>query len=215
MNAPRPTPYQLAMAPWADERFSPVRQALEGLDVDVWDRDAFLMAKPVVELVRALRPEEGLGEGMDEFVALLHVAYLYWMHGEPLRVVNEEGLRSLLGEPTPPLRFSASPTVRYVQVPPHRIWGAAVEGTVPEPLDGCFVVRRGDQLDVVGVFGVHPRRDGFTVVAVRGPRAVDLTRPDASAVFAPVLTGGKAAGLHSVTGMEELLELAWRTEAVT
>jgi hypothetical protein len=39
----------------------------------------------------------------------------------------------------------------------------------------------------------------------------DLVRADESPVFAPVLPGGVAAGLHSIVGEEELLELARRT----
>jgi hypothetical protein len=215
MTAPRPTPYQLAIGPWADEQFVPVRQALGDLGVDPWDRDAFLMARPVVELVRALRPEEGLGEEMDQFVALLHAAYLYWMHGEPLRRVTEDELATLLAALPPSVGPSVGPSVCYVQFPPRRIWGSAVEGAAPEPLDGGFMMRCGDRLDVVGVFGVHPGRDGFTVVAVGGPRPAELARADASPLFAAVLMGGAAAGLHSLTGMAELLELGWRTEGLT
>jgi hypothetical protein len=39
----------------------------------------------------------------------------------------------------------------------------------------------------------------------------DLVRPDGSAPFSPVLPGGGAAGLYSIVGVEELLELAART----
>lgn len=210
MSAPRPTPYDLVIAPWADERFTPVRQALADLEVDPWDRDAFLMAKPVVELVHALRPEEGVGEGMDEFVALLHAAYLYWMHGKPLRRMAITELPGLLGPEAPGLRAAEAPAIGYVQFPPLRIWGAPGEGLAHEPFDGCFVVRRQDRLAVVGILGAHPDRDGFTVVAVEGARPGGLSRPDGSPLFGPAMEGGGEAGLHSVTGMEELLELGWR-----
>jgi hypothetical protein len=90
------------------------------------------------------------------------------------------------------------------------VWGAAVEGRPAEPLDGCFLVGHGPSLEAVAVFGMHESRDGFTVVAVGGPRPAGLTREDATPLFSPTLPGGAAAGLHSVTGMEELLELAWR-----
>lgn len=210
MSAPRPTPYDLAIAPWADERFLPVRQALGDLGVDPWDRDAFLMAKPVVELVHALRPEEGVGEGMDEFVALLHVAFLYWMHGEPLRRLEIGDLKGLLGSAAPALPAAAAPAIAYLQFPPLRIWGAPGEGVAHEPFDGCFVVRRHDRLAVVGILGAHPGRDGFTVVAVEGSRPGGLSRRDGSPLFSPAMEGGGEAGLHSITGMEELLELGWR-----
>jgi hypothetical protein len=46
---------------------------------------------------------------------------------------------------------------------------------------------------------------------VGGDRPEALARPDGSALFAPTLPGGSAAGLYSITGEEELLELGWRT----
>lgn len=208
----RPTPYATAIAPWADEHFFPVRQALTDLGVDAWDRDAFLMAQPVVALVHGLRPEGGLGEGLDEFTALLHAAYLFWLHGEPVFALDVRGAEILLTSPTA-VRHDAGPSVRYVQLPPRRVWGAPTEGGPHEPLDGCFLVRRNDHLTAVGIFGAHPDRDGFTVVLVEGQRATGLAREDGTALFAPVMEGGAPAGLHSVVGMEELLELAWRAEA--
>ena len=39
------------------------------------------MDREVVTLLRDLRPEEGLGEAMDQMVALVHHAYLTWAAG--------------------------------------------------------------------------------------------------------------------------------------
>ena len=81
--------------------------------------------------------------------------------------------------------------------------------------DGCFVHSAPDgTLRVLGVFGIHPERQGFSVVEAMGPRAGLLARDDGAALYAPVLTGGIAAGLHSIVGEEELLELGWRTRDV-
>jgi hypothetical protein len=63
---------------------------------------------------------------------------------------------------------------------------------------------------VLGVFGLRPDRAGFTVVEARGPRLAGLARPDGSALFAPLLAGGAEAGLNTLAGAEELLELGWR-----
>jgi hypothetical protein len=49
------------------------------------------------------------------------------------------------------------------------------------------------------------------VVETQGPRPGPLARADGSALFSSVLAGGAAAGLYSVVGSEELLELGWRT----
>ena len=77
-------------------------------------------------------------------------------------------------------------------------------------LDGWFATRAADALTVLAIFGLHPGRAGFTVAEVAGARPVELARPDGSPLFAPALAGGEAAGLASVVGAEELLELAWR-----
>jgi len=87
-----------------------------------------------------------------------------------------------------------------------------VESEPPEPLDGCFVSwTPAAELRVLGIFGLRPDRAGFSAVEVGGARPEGLARPDGSALFAPTLPGGAAAGLHSITGEEELLELGWRT----
>jgi hypothetical protein len=65
-------------------------------------------------------------------------------------------------------------------------------------------------LRVLGIFGMHPGRMGFSVVEAVGAPAAALVRPDGSAPFSPVLAGGAAAGIHSLVGPEELVELAGR-----
>lgn len=206
----RPTPFDLSLAAIADERLGPLREALAAAGVNPWDRDAFLMARPVVELLRELRPEAGLGEAMDEFVAFVHAAYLYWQEGCHVRTLDRSSVADLIDAPSPNPTDGAGQAAWYVQFPGRMVWGAAVEGSPAEPLDGCFLVGHGPSLEAVAVFGMHESRDGFTVVAVGGPRPVGLTREDATPLFSPTLPGGAAAGLHSVAGMEELLELAWR-----
>jgi hypothetical protein len=52
------------------------------------------------------------------------------------------------------------------------------------------------------------------VVEAAGPRQSNLARPDGSPLFSPVMPGGDAAGLHSIAGGEELLELGWRSRGV-
>jgi hypothetical protein len=71
----------------------------------------------------------------------------------------------------------------------------------------------GDGLRVLGVFGVHPDREGFSVVEAAGKRPTALARQDGTPLFSPTLPGGAAARLLSLTGEEELLDLGWRTQA--
>ena len=54
----RPTPFKFALAPLADERFPRIRAALAQAGLDPRDRDAFLMEREAVILLRELRPEE-------------------------------------------------------------------------------------------------------------------------------------------------------------
>ena len=80
----RPTPFDarassaLSESQSSRESASSLRQAGH----DPADRDGFLMDREVVTLLRDLRPEEGLGEAMDQMVALVHHAYLAWAAGE-------------------------------------------------------------------------------------------------------------------------------------
>jgi hypothetical protein len=221
----RPTPFDLIFDRVADERFPAVRAALESAGSDPHDRDAFLMIRDAIQLVRDLRPDEGVGEAIDQLVALVHHAYLFWAAGARVLELAPDGLATLLGggatqdaDPAdggPVAPDGAPPFAYYAQLPGHRVWAEVIERQPHEPLDGCFVHSVPDgTLRVLGVFGIHPERQGFSVVEAIGPRAGVLAREDGAALYAAVLPGGGAAGLHSIVGEEELLELGWRTRAV-
>ena len=87
---PRPTPFDLVFDPLADDRFPAIRDALASNGRDPRDRDAFLMERASVSLIRELRPEDGVGDGMDQLVALVHHAYLFWA-GERERAIDRPG----------------------------------------------------------------------------------------------------------------------------
>ncbi len=202
-------------APIADERFPAIRAALEATHQDPRDRDAFLLAREALVLLRELRPEEGIGEGIDQLAALLHHAYLYWDAGEPVRTLTAEELGDLLDH-APRAPSPDVPAAAYVQLPERRVWARPVEDAAFEPLDGWFAhLAPGNQeLRTLAVFGLHPDRMGFTVVEAVGPRTPGLVRADGSPLFAPTLPGAATAGLSSITGAEELLELAWRARDI-
>ena len=168
------------------------------------------MLREVVTLLRELRPDQGLGEGIDQLAALLHHAYLFWDADEP---TFEVPLHLVAATPAQPEEHSADPTPAYYAVmPEHRIWAEVIPAQPSEPLEGCFVHSLPDgTLRVLGVFGIHRDREGFSVVEAAGPRPVGLARTDGSRLFEPTLPGGRAAGLFSISGVEELLELGWRT----
>lgn len=212
MESTRPTPFDLVFGPLAAERFPAIQSAFEASHGDPHDRDAFLMVRDVIQLVHDLRPDEGMGEDIAQLAAFLHHAYLFWLAGTPTLEIPAAGLTTLLeagastgGEAaTPPPAF-------YVQLPERRVWAEVVPGAPHEPMDGCFLTLGPDEsLRVLAAFGLRPDRPGLSVVEVAGPRTGRLARPDGSPLFAPVLEGGATAGLASITGGEELLELGWR-----
>jgi hypothetical protein len=211
MPTSRLTPFDLVFKPIAHETFPKIRTELDRAGSDPRDRDRFLLRGEVVTLLRELRPEGGLGEGINQLAALLHHAYLYWEAGEPTFELSRQQLATLLAV-APERDPGDQPAACYVQAPERRVWAEVIQGQPHEPLDGMFVHLSPDTevLRVLGVFGVHPEREGFSVVEASGPRPVSLARPDGTPVFGPTLPGGAAAGLFSLTGEEELLELGWR-----
>ncbi len=211
----RPTPLDLAFDRVADTVFPQIAAGLAAGGHDPADRDAFLMDRDVITLLRDLRPAEGLGEAMDQMVALVHHAYLTWAAGRVTVPLDRETLDAILGEAGIEAADTPDLPAYYAQFPERILWAAVVENEAPEPLDGLFVSRApaGD-LRVLGIFGLRPDRAGFSAVEAIGPRAEGLAREDGSALFDPTLPGAAAAGLRSIVGEEELLELGWRTQAL-
>lgn len=211
---PRQTPFDLVFAPTAGERFPKIRAALAAAGRDPTDRDAFLMDREAVLLLRQLRPDEGLGEGMDQLAALAHHAYVLWDAGLVTVEIPPEQLAGLLAAEPPAVEPGETPATHYARFPERRIWARAIAGEPAEPLDGCFIhaTPTGD-LRVLGIFGLHPERMGFSAVEVEGRRPAPLAREDGSPLFSPTLPGGAAARLYSLVGGEELLELGWRASA--
>jgi hypothetical protein len=213
---PRPTPFDLVFQPATETVFPAIRDALSSAGQDPCDRDRFLMLRDVVTLLREMRPDEGLGEGIDRLAALVHHAYLFWDAGRLTVEFPLDRLAELLGARSGPDENGIQGPAYYAQLPERRIWAQVIPGEPHEPMDGCFVhgLPGSAELRVLGVFGIHPERAGFSVVEVIGPRPGALARLDGSDLFAPTLPGGAAAKLFSVAGEEELLDLGWRTHDV-
>ena len=173
------------------------------------------MNREVITLLRDLRPDDGLGEAMDQMVALVHHAYLTWAAGGLTIAITRDTAEELLGAAAPDGRGAGVLAPYYAQFPERMIWARVIENEAPEPMDGVFVSRDAPGLlRVLGIFGMRPDRPGFSAVEAIGPRAGRLAREDGTALFAPALPGAAAAGLRSITGEEELLELGWRTQGL-
>jgi hypothetical protein len=208
----RPTPFDLVFHRIAESSFPRIAASLAQSGVDPADRDAFLMDREVITLLRELRPEEGLGEAMDQMVALVHHAYLTWAAGTVTVPVSREAAEELLAQEPAQAGGSSDAPAYYAQFPERMIWASVVENQAPEPLDGVFVSSApGGDLRVLGIFGLRPDRPGFSAVEASGARVEGLAREDGSPLFQPTLDGGSAAGLRSIIGEAELLELGWRT----
>jgi hypothetical protein len=210
----RPTPFDLVFARSAETVFPLIRASLERGGQVATDRDAFLMVPEVVSLLHDLRPEEGIGEGMDQLVALAHHAYLLWEAGVLTLPITADRLTALLATPPASPELDDPPRAFYAQLLDRQVWAKVIDDEAAEPMDGCFVHPANGELRVLGIFGLRPDREGFSAVETAGPRPRGLERPDGTPLFSPVLRGGDAAGLYSLVGAEELLELGRRTRAL-
>ena len=210
----RTTPFELAFGTDAEERFAQIRASLAAAGLDPEDRDAFVLDREVVSFLRELVPE-GVGEAVAQHVALLHHAFRYWSEGGWIVRPTRTRMTELLGEAgsvSVPGAAPAVPRAWYVQLPERLVWAELAPGEPHEPLDGLFVTSwPAGGYFVLAIFGLHPGRTGFSVVDADGYPVDELIRADGTAPFAPVLPGGVAAGLYSIVGEEELLELARRT----
>ena len=209
----RPTPFDLVFSGLAPEQFPALRDALATAAADPRDRDAFLLTRPAMTVLRELRPADAeVEEGLAELTALLHHAYLHWADGLQTWTLRSDDLRRLLGAGRPPVALPAESG--YLQLPKRQVWASLGTGNPWEPMDGCFVHATPDgALRVLGVFGLHPARDGFTVAEAVGRGGGSQARGDGTPLFAPSLEGGARAGLHGLVEPGELVELAARAVA--
>lgn len=204
----RPTPFQAVFASLAEDRFPRVQASLAESGGDPSNRDAFLLDREVVELLREVVPE-GVGEAVDQHVALLHNCYLFWHQGSRAVRLSRERVEGMLTDHEQPAFPELGPW--YIQFPERLVWAQLSEGDPHEPLDGFFASQMGPgQFRVLGIFGFHPERSGLSVAEVIGPRPAGGQRDDGQPFFAPLLEGGTAARLYSIGGPGELLELGAR-----
>jgi len=206
----RSTPFELVFGGLAAERFPAIRDSLDRAGADPADRERFILDAEAASLLRDQVPEEGAGAAVTEHVALLHHAWLFWRDGARTAVLSREEARAL-AMASPPGARGAGGGARYIQFPERLFWAELVPGSPHEPLDGFFIHEgSASELAVLAIFGFHPAREGFSVAAARGSRPAIMARPDGGALFAPVMAGGTEAGLLSLVGEDELLELAAR-----
>lgn len=210
-ETPRPHPFELMLGGFRDERLPAIRTELR----DGSDIHAFLLAAPALELMRALRPDDGFGDAVDDFVAFVHAAYLFWRDGEHTITLNESATRQLChpGRSAAGRAPHAATTTQYIQIAPRLVWGQLTDNEPFEPLDGWFTIPGNAGLRLVACFGVHAQRPGVSVVTVEGPFPAKVERADGTPLFAPTMPGGDAAHLFAVSAPDEMLLLGWRVAA--
>ena len=217
MSATRPLPWTDLIEAVGAKRFEDIREAVTAGRVDATNRDAFILVGPAGALLKEMMPDEAPAQAVTEYGALLHLLYLHWDAGHPLRRLDRAALESALADPGPLSRPPAAPGVTYVQLPERAVWAEANPGEPHEPLDGCFVHLSASAVTVLAILGFRPERGGFTIVEASAPLPASAPgpRPDGSAPFASVLPAGDRMGLRSVVSPDELVALALLSVAAT
>jgi hypothetical protein len=224
MSGDRETPFGLVFGAIAPERFPPVARALQRAERSSADRDAFVLLEPVARLLEELAPEDASPDEVEAHLRLLHHAYRHWTAGGWVYGISPALLRRAVAE-----RRISSHLPRqalYLQLPAGRVWRPTGGDAPPEPLDGMFVTETAERgaMAVLGVFGMHRGRPGFSAVGVEGRVDEDdagtgelelaAARAEGGAAFAPLLGGAAAAGVYSLANAGELLLLTCRLLAL-
>lgn len=211
----RLTPYEHVFGEWAEEAFAGIRDAANRTRTDTSDRARFGALPAVQHLLGEIEAPEVIAaepSAGPEYLHLLYAAYRHWVAGQPLIALDRTALEAAMRDAPRALQAPPLPaTACYLQLPQHHLWAPLAAGQPHEPLDGAFVARRVDGLEytIVAVLGLRPEREGFSQVTVTASpgdfaaAAVEVRQP----LFAPVLAGGVAAGVRSVTSAAELLTL--------
>lgn len=208
-------PFDYVFGETADERFGELRTEATRSRRDLTERVEFLRFEPVRRLLADLRtPDAGdsAGAALEEYGALLYVAYRYWAAGRRAFELGREDVTRMLGEDPPDGAPEVPHGACYLRLPAQLFWAQIHPGGPHEPLDGLFVAAGagGREITVLAVLGLRAERAGFSQITITAPRE-DVAQAGAtvrSPLFAPVMEGGERAGFRSLVSEGELLHLA-------
>jgi len=217
VSGARAYPWTALVEALGEARFDAIREALAAAGTDPLDRDAFLLPAAVGRVLRDLVPADAPAEAVTSYGALLHMLYLHWDRGWPVRSLDRPALVSLLATPPAAPTTAATPGVCYLQLPERLVWAAPAPGAAHEPMDGLFTALEPTRLSVLAILGFRPERQGFTTIEAGAsvPWPAPRERPEGSTPFATVLPAGERMGLFSVVSPEELVALATLALATT
>ncbi len=97
-----------------EPRFTELKAALDQAGTDVLDHDAFLLEGAVGALLRELMPRDAPAEAVNAYATLLHMIYLCWARGFPVRAVDDVALKLAIATPPPLSPSLPLPLVAYV-----------------------------------------------------------------------------------------------------
>jgi len=220
----RPTPFELAFAELARDRFPAIAQTFADGALSSADRDRFVLLEPVGRLLREIAADGTGPDALEAHMLMLHHAYRHWAGGGWVHRIGETALRRAAagGGGAASITSHLPNQALYLQLPELKVWGTAAADGAPEPLDGLFVTEtvQPGRIAVLGIFGIREGRAGFTAVGLDGHADADdptgseievaAARADGSERFAPTIAGGAQAGLYSIANAGELLLLACR-----
>jgi hypothetical protein len=220
----RPTPFELAFAELARDRFPAIAQVLADGALSSADRDRFVLLEPVGRLLREIAPDGTGPDALEAHMLMLHHAYRHWAGGGWVYRIGEAALRRAASGTS--LTSHLPNQSLYIHLPELRVWGTPTTDGVAEPLDGLFVTETAQPggIAVLGIFGMREGRPGFSAVGLDGRANADdptgseievaAAREDGSERFSPTLAGGAQAGLYSLANAGELLLLTCRLLAL-
>ncbi len=218
----RPTPFALAFADLARDRFPAIALVLERDAVSSADRDRFVLLEPVGRLLREIAPDGTGADALEAHMLMLHHAYRYWAAGRWVYRIGETALRRAAGAGGTTITSHLPHPSLYLQLPELKVWGTPTAEGAAEPLDGLFVTETAAPggIALLGIFGMRDGRPGFSAVGLDGRADSDdptggeievaAAREDGSERFSPTLAGGAQAGLYSLANAGELLLLSCR-----
>ncbi len=207
-------PFEYVFGQLAPERFPALLRAAEDTDCDLESRVAFQRFQPILDLLAELVPPEAehlTGAVVEQYAALLYVAYRYWSAGLHSFELSRDQVRAMLQNEAVDRPPVVPHGACYVQLPERLFWARIDPQSPYEPLDGVFVAAspQGADATVVAILGLRPDRGGFSQVALSvaladWERAGETVRRP---LFAPVMAGGDRAGVYSLVSEGELLYL--------
>ncbi len=205
-------PFDHAFAQF-EETFRTIRDEAHRGHRNPRDRAAFASLRSVQQLLREIEDPalvESNPTAAAEYLTTLYVAFVFWASGRNTLTVPRTALEPLLLRP----EHLEPPTdgATYVHLPEHWLWAQVAPSQPHEPVDGVFVVatsQRPAEMTVLAPLGVRGDRMGFSQVSVTAAMSelAQLAAQLPEGAFDPVVEGGQAAGVRSITTPAELLVL--------